>query len=127
MSTSNRREALCKLLRGALQIAGAAVVASSVVEAAQASVIESSGTLQARADRLAASQDATDDVEDPCNFANGAFRNAAFRNGGGGGGGGAFRKGGFANGGGGGGGFRNGGFANGGGGGGFRNGAFRNY
>jgi hypothetical protein len=133
MSNSTRGEARRAFLRSALEVAGAAVLASTVVPAAQASIVETSGTPQARADRLAivSNQDVTDDSEALIRhvnnaFVNGGFRKGAFANGGGGG----FRNGGFANGGGG-GGFRKGAFANGGGGGfkngGFVNGGFRNY
>ena len=130
MSTLDRRQLLSDLFNGLLQAAGAVVLAHSVLAAAegQASAADapprSPGSLQERADQVAANQGPLSEEEglQPISFVNGGFRNGGFANGGGGGG---FRKGGFANGGG--GGFRKGGFANGGfGNGGFRKGGFVN-
>ena len=113
----NRRQALQTLLAGALQAAGAVVLASSSLQAAQEPA-PSETDPEKRADQLASE----DDLPEGESFVfYQGFRRGGFANGGGGG----FRNGGFRNGGVG-GGFRNGGFANGAGGG-FRNGAFRNW
>jgi hypothetical protein len=118
----NRRQALQTLLAGALQAAGAVVLASSSLQAAQEPA-PSETDPEKRADQLA-TEDELPEGESFVFYQ--GFRRGGFRRGGGGGG---FANGGFRNGGGG-GGFRRGGFANGGGGGfrrgGFANGGFRN-
>jgi hypothetical protein len=118
MSALDRRQLLSGFLSGLVQAAGTVVLARSVLAAAQGQANaadappRSQGSLQERADQVAADQGSpgNDEGLQPISFVNGGFRN---------GGGGGFRKGGFANGGG--GGFRKGGFANGG----FSNGGFR--
>jgi hypothetical protein len=84
MSSLNRREALRAFLRGALQSAGTVVLATTVLPAvAQASVAAvAAETPQVRADRLttAAGQEAPQDGEEFCKFANGAFANSGFHN-----------------------------------------------
>jgi rSAM-associated Gly-rich repeat protein len=134
MSHLTRRQLLLGILGGLAKAAGAVVVARAVLSetAAQGSEETSSersqGSVQERADQLAARQGPPDEEGHEPEFYVRAFGRGGFGRGGYGGGG--FRRGGFANGGGyGGGGFRRGGFANGGGygGGAFRNSGFRNW
>jgi hypothetical protein len=84
MSDLNRREALRAFLRGALQAGGTVVLAATVLPAAARTSVAATTaeTPQARADRLAAAagQEAPQDAEEPCKFANGAFVNGGFRN-----------------------------------------------
>ncbi len=80
MSNSTSGEARRAFLRSALEVAGAAVLASTVVPAVQASIVEASGTPQARADRLTivSNQDVTDDSEALIRHVNNAFVNGGF-------------------------------------------------
>lgn len=118
----NRRQALKSMLAAALETAGAAVLATSAVQAAAAAA-PTDADVQQRADALAADlpPEAADEQFNTSyypfrNFRNGGFGNGPFRNG-------FFRNGGFGN-----GGFRNFPFRNGGfGNGGFRNFPFRNF
>ncbi len=123
MSPLNRRQLLQNLLGGLVQTTGAVLLARAVLTPSESQAAPS-GTLEERADQVAAEQGPLPEGEgeqftafvnggfvNGGGFRKGGFANGGFRNGGG------FKKGGFVN-----GGFNNGGFRKGG----FVNGGFRN-
>ncbi|MGL4552991.1 MAG: hypothetical protein ACRC33_17590 [Gemmataceae bacterium] len=150
MSAIDRRQLLQNLLGGLLGTAGTAVLARATLAPAEAQAAAAPGSIEERADKVAAAVQQAPEGEQPDEltaFLNGGFLNGggprgilnngrgflnggggrAFLNGGGGrgflNGGNGFNNGGFFNGGGFPNGFNNGGFFNGG----FPNGAFRNF